>query len=155
MTLDALLDLWTKAGAREEGYYDFHYQVNVHSLAYTLANLGNLRNWDASHPKTMGYLDFMAWAKAKLNRDATEDAIRLAATAESVRVFKALLIQYIYGRYTPGIPRPSLRQIYRVYAPASDNNHPDSYATNVAQWIGEMGGPKIDIDTPMTAYFLA
>jgi hypothetical protein len=57
------------------------------------------------------------------------------AVEEGWRILRVLVGQYLHGRYTQGKP-PSAEEMFRVYAPSADGNHPANYARFVARRIG-------------------
>jgi hypothetical protein len=57
------------------------------------------------------------------------------ALEEGWRILRVLVGQYIDGRYTAGKP-PTVEEMFRTYAPASDGNDPAGYALFVARKIG-------------------
>jgi len=57
------------------------------------------------------------------------------ALEEGWRILRVLIGQYLDGRYTQGKP-PTAEEMFRVYAPSSDGNHPANYACFVARKIG-------------------
>ena len=54
---------------------------------------------------------------------------------EGGRILRVLVGRYLEGRYTQGNP-PTLDEMFRVYAPSADGNHPANYACFVAGKIG-------------------
>lgn len=137
-----LIESMAQAIAIKEGFRVTAEQARANKMRFPTraqrnANPGNIRRWrdkqNQPYPTADGYVDFVTWAGGNYDR----------GIAEGWRVLGVLLGQYIDGRYTPGIPRPSLRQIFAVYAPAEDSNDPEGYAQFVARRLG------IDPDTPV------
>lgn len=125
-----------QAIARHEGYFVSREQAQRRGIRYpTVAqrhnNPGNLRRWN-NLPNSSGYVQFPSaeagWA-----------------------ALHALCNQYLDGRYHRGKP-PTLREWFRAYAPAADNNDPDAYARSVAMAIRSAGLPEFDIDVPVKQY---
>lgn len=121
MTEDELVDKIAHAIAKMEGYY------KPDSLAWRNANPGNIRRWrrNGEYPRRKGYVDFVAWAGGD----------RAKGEAEGWRVLKAQVYRFVSGARTNGRV-PSLREIFHIYAPASDGNDPDKYAEFVSSQIG-------------------
>ena len=118
-----LINRIAEAIAHMEGFY-----APGPSLAKRNRNPGNIRQWSKGgvlYPKYEGYVDFCAWAAG--------DAV--AGLAEGWRVLFALVGQYVSGEYTGGHV-PTLYQMFEVYAPSADANHPKQYAEFVAARIG-------------------
>jgi hypothetical protein len=133
----SLIDRIADAIAHEEGFY-----LKGPSLAKRNLNPGNIRQWmhgGKAYPTYRGYVDFGAWAKG----DATD------GLAEGWRVLKALVGQYVAGKYTGGRV-PTLYQMFEVYAPAADANHPKGYAEFVAKSIGVPADQALQPDLPET-----
>ena len=57
------------------------------------------------------------------------------AIEEGWRILRVLIGQYLDGKYTQG-KQPSAEEMFRVYAPSADGNHPANYARFVAGRIG-------------------
>jgi hypothetical protein len=97
-------------------------------------NPGNIRQWRGSdgkaYPRTAGYVNFYAWALEK----HPENPIGFGVM-EGWRVLLKLVGDYLEGKYTGG-KRPSLIEMFRIYAPESDGNKPEEYARFVASMIG-------------------
>lgn len=131
MTRANLVSQIAEAIARVEGFYNLR-----RTLAKRQGNPGNIRRWKNQrvYPTSNGFVDFVAWAGGDYER----------GVAEGWRVLRLLVDRYIGGHYTHGVS-PSLRQMFHVYAPVSDNNHPDAYAETVAKAVG------IDADTPLAS----
>lgn len=109
--------------AQMEGFY-----LDGPSLAKRNCNPGNIRQWAKDgkpYPTYRGYVDFGAWAGG-------DKALGLA---EGWRVLFALVSQYTAGKYTGGHV-PTLYQMFEVYAPAADANHPNGYAEFVSARVG-------------------
>lgn len=145
----------------KEGFHATEASRDFPTISQQLINPGCVRRWSAAHPQTMGYIDFWKWAtgtddllmprrplrsmaQAKrreildeiLKRMNERDPQLVAkATAEGWRVLKALINQYVDGRYTQG-RSPSLSKMMSVYAPSSDNNNPFAYAHMIGARIG-------------------
>lgn len=135
MSRAELIDRLAQAIAHVEGYY---VRGQKPTLAQRNANPGNIRQWrdvkKRPYPTRSGYVDFVEWARRQYPR-ATEDEIRRHAEAEGWRVLRVLIGQYVNGRYTGGRP-PTIEEMCRVYAPASDRNDPAAYARAVAARLG-------------------
>jgi len=135
MTREELIEKIARAIAEMEGFY-----VNAAhpTLAQRNANPGNIRQWrDARgrpYPTHRGYVDFVAWASARFP-GASRDEISRRAIEEGWRILRMLIGQYLDGKYTQGKP-PTIEEMFRVYAPSSDGNHPANYARFVASKIG-------------------
>ena len=133
MTRQELLDKLARAIDEMEGFFSAH-----PTLAQRNANPGNLRAWrDAKgrpYPTSGGYVDFVAWASSRIP-GASREEIRQRALDEGWRILRVLVGQYLDGRYTHGKP-PSAEEMFRVYAPSADGNHPAAYARFVAAKIG-------------------
>lgn len=140
MTRKELIERIAQAIAEKEGFYLTEAQANRRRIRYPSraqrnANPGNVRTWrDARgkrYPLDGGYVDFVAWASARLP-GLSGDALSQKALEEGWRVLRVLVGQYIDGRYTNGNP-PSLIEMFRVYAPGTDGNDPEGYAQFVAE----------------------
>jgi hypothetical protein len=135
MTRAELIEKIARAIAEMEGFY-----VNAAepTLAQRNANPGNIRQWrDARgrpYPTHRGYVDFVAWASERFAGASREEMSR-RAIEEGWRILRLLVGQYLDGRYTQGKP-PTLDEMFRVYAPSADGNHPVNYARFVARKIG-------------------
>lgn len=133
MTRQELLDKLARAIAQMEGFFSAQ-----PTLAQRNANPGNLRAWrDAKgrpYPTGGGYVDFVAWASARFPGASHEEMSR-RALEEGWRILRVLAGQYIDGRYTGGRP-PTVEEMFRTYAPASDRNDPAGYARFVAAKLG-------------------
>ncbi|MCC6394792.1 MAG: hypothetical protein IT167_29635 [Bryobacterales bacterium] len=133
MTRQELLDKLVRAIAQMEGFFSAQ-----PTLAQRNANPGNLRAWrDAkgrSYPTSGGYVDFVAWASERFPGASREEMSR-RALEEGWRILRVLAGQYIDGRYTGGKP-PTVAEMFRTYAPASDGNDPAGYARFVAAKLG-------------------
>jgi len=143
MTRDELIDKIAQAIAEREGFYVSKAEAEKRGIAYPTraqrnANPGNIRRWkDAQgnpYPTFAGYVDFVSWASEKF-RGASVEEISRRALEEGWRILKALVWQYINGKYTQG-KAPTLQEMFRVYAPSSDRNDPDAYARFVAEKLG-------------------
>ncbi|MBI4907310.1 MAG: hypothetical protein HY820_27040 [Acidobacteria bacterium] len=64
------------------------------------------------------------------------------ALDEGWRILRVLAGQYIDGRYTGGKP-PTVEEMFRTYAPASDGNDPAGYARFVAGKLGVQPGQRL------------
>jgi hypothetical protein len=140
MTRSELVDRLSRAIAAREGFYVTEAQAKAQKLKYpTLAqrnaNPGNIREWRNSrnqpYPQSSGYVDFVAWASNTFP-GATAEELSQKALAEGWRVLRKLVGQYLDGKYTGG-KVPTLREMFVVYAPASDGNSPEAYAQFVAE----------------------
>jgi hypothetical protein len=135
VTRQELVEKIAQAIAQMEGFYATDAKP---TLAQRNANPGNIRRWrDASgrpYPTYRGYVDFVAWASERFPGASHEELSR-RAIEEGWRVLRVLVGQYLDGRYTQG-RSPTLAEMLRAYAPATDNNDPERYARFVAQKIG-------------------
>ncbi len=135
MTRQELIEKIARAIAEMEGFY-----VNAAepTLAQRNANPGNIRQWrDARgrpYPTHRGYVDFVAWASERFPGASREEMSR-RAIEEGWRILRVLVGQYLDGKYTQGKP-PTAEEMFRVYAPSADGNHPANYARFVASKIG-------------------
>lgn len=134
------------------------------TLAQTNCNPGNIRRWSSRgepYPQRHGYVDFRAWA-GEDEDNSTPKAMEVAGLTEGWRVFRVLVGQYLDNKYTaaavakriakeitdahergdptPMFPEghdsPTLYEMYGVYAPSADANHPKAYAEFVAKSLG-------------------
>lgn len=135
MTRRELIEKIARAIAEMEGFYVTAVKP---TLAQRNANPGNIRQWrDArgrSYPTYRGYVDFVAWASERFPGASREEMSR-RAIEEGWRILCVLVGQYLDGRYTQGKP-PTAMEMFRVYAPSADGNHPANYARFVARRIG-------------------
>jgi hypothetical protein len=135
MTRQELIENIAQAIAEMEGFYRSAAQP---TLAQRNANPGNLRQWrDRSgkpYPTSKGYVDFVAWASERFPGASREEMSR-RALEEGWRVLRVLIGQYLDGRYTQGKP-PTVDEMFCVYAPSGDGNHPANYARFVARKLG-------------------
>ncbi len=135
MTRAELIEKIARAIAEMEGFYA---TAAKPTLAQRNANPGNIRQWrDARgrpYPTHRGYVDFVAWALERFPGLSREEMSR-RAIEEGWRVLHVLVGQYLDGRYTQGKP-PTIEEMFRVYAPSADGNHPANYARFVASKIG-------------------
>lgn len=142
MTREELVAAISRAIAEYEGFFA---RGSRRTLAQRNANPGCVRRWrDAAgrpYPTRSGYVDFVAWA-ARRWPDLPAQERRNRAEQEGWRVLRRLVGLYIDGAYTRGKP-PTLREMMRVYAPASDGNDPDRYTSFVA------GRAGINPDVPL------
>jgi hypothetical protein len=135
MTRAELTEKIARAIAEMEGFY-----VNAAkpTLAQRNANPGNIRQWrDARgrpYPTHRGYVDFVAWASERFPGASREEMSR-RAIEEGWRILRVLVGQYLDGKYTQG-KAPTAEEMFRVYAPSADGNHPVNYARFVASRIG-------------------
>jgi hypothetical protein len=150
MTKLELVDRLARAIAEKEGFYVTEAQARARQIPYpTLAqrnaNPGNIRRWtDARgkpYPTARGYVDFVAWASERFPGASCEELSR-RALEEGWRVLRALIGQYLDGRYTNGQP-PTFDEMFRVYAPSADNNDPAGYARFVASKLGARPDQRI------------
>ncbi|MBA3973348.1 MAG: hypothetical protein C0504_03910 [Candidatus Solibacter sp.] len=137
MTRQELIEKIARAIAEMEGFY----LTAAHpTLAQRNANPGNIRQWrdgrGRAYPSHRGYVDFVAWASARFPGASREEMSR-RAIEEGWRILRVLVGQYLDGRYTQGKP-PTAEEMFRVYAPSADGNHPANYARFVA---GKIGAP--------------
>lgn len=134
MTREELVQRLAQAIAEMEGFY----RRDKITLAQRNANPGNIRQWrDARgrpYPTYRGYVDFVQWAADQMP-GASDEQISERALAEGWRVLRVLVERYINGDYTAGQP-PTIEEMFRVYAPSSDGNHPANYARFVATKLG-------------------
>lgn len=134
MTRQELIEKIVRAIAEMEGFYLTAAQP---TLAQRNANPGNIRQWRdgrrRAYPTHHGYVDFVAWASARFPGSSREEMSRTAID-EGWRILRVLVGQYLDGRYTQGKP-PSAEEMFRVYAPSADGNHPANYARFVADRI--------------------
>ena len=135
MTRAELIEKIARAIAEMEG---FNATAAKPTLAQRNANPGNIRQWrDARgrpYPTHRGYVDFVAWASERFPGASREEMSR-RAIEEGWRILRVLVGQYLDGRYTQGKP-PTVEEMFRVYAPSADGNHPANYAHFVARKIG-------------------
>ena len=88
-------------------------------------------------------MDFVAWASDSFPGVSTAELSEKALT-EGWRVLRKLVGHYLHGRYTGG-KVPTLREMFAVYAPASDRNDPEDYAQFVAKLAGSHDGAEVQI----------
>jgi hypothetical protein len=135
MTRAGLIEKIALAIAEMEGFFA---TASKPTLAQRNANPGNIRQWrDARgrpYPTHRGYVDFVAWASERFPGLSREDLSRRALD-EGWRILRVLVGQYLDGRYTQGKP-PTAEEMFRIYAPSADGNHPANYARFVASKIG-------------------
>jgi hypothetical protein len=135
MTRQELIEKIARAIAEMEG---FHLTAAHPTLAQRNANPGNIRQWRDSrgraYPTLKGYVDFVAWASERFPGASREDISR-RAVEEGWRILRVLVGQYLDGRYTQGKP-PTAEEMFRVYAPSADGNHPAAYARFVEARLG-------------------
>lgn len=143
MTRQELLDKLARAIAENEGFFVTEAQAKARKIRFPTraqinANPGNLRAWrDAKgqpYPTNGGYVDFVAWASRQFPGVSSEEMSRRALD-EGWRILRVLAGQYLDGRYTGGKP-PTVEEMFRTYAPASDGNDPEAYARFVASKLG-------------------
>lgn len=152
MSDQKLIDAMAEAMATKEGFYVSEEQARARGIrwptvAQRCCNPGNVRAWqDAGgrwYPTTgglgpdgrpRGYVDFVAWARAR-HGEKPEEELRRLALAEGWRVLKRQIEIYLSGRHTDG-RRPSPREMFRKYAPKADGNDPEAYADFVAGRLG-------------------
>jgi hypothetical protein len=135
MTRNELIEKIAQAIAEMEGVYRTAAQP---TLAQRNANPGNIRRWRDSrgrpYPTAKGYVDFVAWASERFPGASREEMSR-CALEEGWRILRVLIGQYLDGKYTQG-KQPSAEEMFRVYAPSADGNHPANYARFVASKLG-------------------
>jgi len=135
MTRAELIEKIARAIAEMEGFY---VTAAKPTLAQRNANPGNIRQWrDARgrlYPTQRGYVDLVAWASERFPGASREELSR-RAIEEGWRILRVLVGQYLVGKYTQGKP-PTAEEMFRVYAPSADGNHPANYARFVARKIG-------------------
>jgi len=135
MTRQELIEKIAQTIAEMEGFYRTAAQP---TLAQRNANPGNIRQWRRSrrspYPTSKGYVDFVAWASERFPGLSREE-MSSRALEEGWRILRVLISQYLDGRYTQGKP-PTAEEMFRVYAPSADGNHPVNYARFVARKIG-------------------
>lgn len=115
------------AMARKEGYYNARYEVQPHVIAARHNNPGNLRSWGSRPVQqgfavfptiTAGWLAMMSQLALNISRNLT-------------------LMEMIGGK--PGV--------YGGWAPASDNNNPQAYASLVRDVVLEETGVDLRVGT--------
>ncbi|MCC6363023.1 MAG: hypothetical protein IT165_05830 [Bryobacterales bacterium] len=135
MTRPELIEKIARAIAEMEGFY---VTAATPTLAQRNANPGNIRQWrdgrGRAYPTSGGYVDFVAWASTRFP-GASREEMSQRAIDEGWRILRVLVGQYLDGRYTQGKP-PSAEEMFRVYAPSADGNHPGNYARFVADKLG-------------------
>ncbi len=135
MTRQELIEKIARAIAEMEGFYA---TAAKPTLAQRNANPGNIRQWrdvrGRPYPTHRGYVDFVAWASERFPGLSREEMSR-RAIEEGWRILRVLVGQYLGGRYTQG-KSPTVEEMFRVYAPSADGNHPANYARFVASKIG-------------------
>jgi hypothetical protein len=143
MTRPELIEKTARAIAEMEGFYLTAAQAKARgishpTLAQRNANPGNIRQWRDGrghrYPTDSGYVDFVAWASVRFPNASSEEMSKRAID-EGWRILRVLVGQYLDGCYTQGKP-PSAEEMFRVYAPSADRNHPANYARFVADKIG-------------------
>jgi hypothetical protein len=138
MTQEELIEKIARAIAEMEGFYA---TAAKPTLAQRNANPGNIRQWRdkrGPYPSNHGYVDFVAWASERFP-GASREEMSQRAIDEGWRILRVLVGQYLDGRYTQG-KQPSAEEMFRVYAPSADGNHPANYARFVASRIGRGRG---------------
>jgi hypothetical protein len=135
MTRNELIEKIAQAIAEVEGFYRTAGQP---TLAQRNANPGNIRQWRDTrgrpYPTAKGYVDFVAWASERFPGASREEMSR-RAIEEGWRILRVLIGQYLDGKYTQGRP-PTAEEMFRIYAPSADGNHPANYARFVARKLG-------------------
>ena len=143
MTREELIQKLAHAIAEKEGFYVTEAQAKARQMKYPTraqrnANPGNVRAWrDAKrrpYPTSGGYVDFVVWASERFPGLPLEELSRRALD-EGWRILRVLIGQYLDGRYTGG-QAPTIEEMFRVYAPATDGNDPVGYARFVAVKLG-------------------
>jgi hypothetical protein len=79
-------------------------------------------------------VDFVAWPSERFPGASCEEISR-RALEEGWRILRVLAGQYIDGPYT-GCKPPTIEEMFRTYAPASDGSDPTAYARFV---VGRLG----------------
>lgn len=148
MTQESFTAVLARAIAEHEGFYITPEQAAWRNIRWPTraqrhANPGNIRNWSRAHPVEDGYINFYAWADIYFPQDVGITR-KHRAEGEGWRVLKALIAQYIRGKYTrdPETRQekpPTLRQFFAVYAPKEDANDPKSYAAAVCAKLNKAG----------------
>lgn len=142
MTRTELIRVIANSIAHREGYYITAQQAQKRGMKWPTRaqrnnNPGNLRRWsrsdvyDSADPKNR-YVIFPS------------DKAGWAALHE-------LCDQYMRGRYH-GARKPSLREWFKVYAPAEDSNDPASYAAGVAKALTAAGVRNVTVDRPVAEF---
>ncbi|MEJ5370280.1 MAG: hypothetical protein WHT08_18370 [Bryobacteraceae bacterium] len=143
MTREELIQKLARAIAEKEGFFITEAQAKAREISYPTraqrnANPGNIRHWrDAKqrpYPISGGYVDFVAWASERFPGVSREEMSQ-RAIEEGWRILRVLIGQYLDGKYTQG-KQPSAEEMFRVYAPAADDNDPTGYARFVAGRLG-------------------
>ena len=143
MTRKELIQKLARVIAEKEGFFVTEAQAKARQMKYPTraqrnANPGNIRAWrDAKrrpYPTSGGYVDFVAWASQRFPGGSREEMSR-RALEEGWRILRVLIGQYLDGRYTGG-QAPTIEEMFRVYAPATDGNDPVGYARFVAAKLG-------------------
>lgn len=111
------LEEWALAIQEFEGYKNQKQQPPAGSLSYQNNNPGNLRWSPFESGQSRGFSTFSTYQKGF---DALMHQLRIATTGES-KVYR---------------PDMTLLRFFEVYAPSSDNNHPETYAKFVAKRLG-------------------
>ncbi len=152
MNRPELIDRLARAIAKREGFFVTEARAKARGLKYPTraqrnANPGNVREWrdrkNRPYPRAGGYVDFVAWASNKIPGVSPEKMSQMAL-AEGWRVLQKLVSQYLDGKYTGG-KAPTLRDMFAVYAPASDGNDPEAYAQFVAKELGVAADTLVDM----------
>lgn len=102
-----------------EGWYTPQEYPPHGSLSFRNKNAGNLR--------------CASWQQ---KIDCVNDFAVYATYQEGLSDLKTLLDYAIDGQFGSYKPDGTLIEFFRVYAPSSDNNHPESYANFVANYLG-------------------
>lgn len=143
MTRTQLINIIAESIARHEGYYVTQAEAQKRGMRWPTRaqrnrNPGNLRQWD---PKRNKYDDV----------DPAKRYVIFDTDAAGWSALRKLCEQYLKGKYHQGKP-PSLRQWFKVYAPAEDANNPESYAAGVAKALTAAGVQGVSVDRPAVEY---
>ena len=134
MTRAQLIEAIASAISYKEGFHVTEEQAKRSGMRWPTRaqrnnNPGNIRRWSRGgkpFPMDGGYAVFPS---VQVGWD----------------ILHALVGQYIDGKYTGGTP-PTLRQMFKVYAPAEDANDPTGYAAFVASAISDAADAPVTVD---------